>query len=111
MTMNDTDYLTIKQVSRMTRVPPYTLRFWEKEFDGMLAPPRTSGGQRRYTGEDVEVIERIKAFKEEGFSLSKIRFLLMEKADVKQPGPYEIELLANRVAEMVRAEVQLFLRK
>ncbi len=39
--------LTIKEVSELTSIPTHTLRFWEKEFDSILVPLRTPGGQRR----------------------------------------------------------------
>ena len=37
-TQSTMHYLTIQQVSRITGIPPYTLRFWEKEFEGIPRP-------------------------------------------------------------------------
>lgn len=54
---------TIQQLSAKLNVPKPTLRFWEKEFEGILLPLRTNGGQRRCTSEHVSVIEEIKMFK------------------------------------------------
>jgi hypothetical protein len=34
--------LTIKQASEITGIPSHTLRFWEKEFEGILIPSRTN---------------------------------------------------------------------
>ena len=50
-----------------------TLRFWEKELDGILAPLRTHEGQRRYTVENIAVIEEIKKLKKKGMSLPEIK--------------------------------------
>jgi hypothetical protein len=48
--------ITIQQVSQKLDVPKPTLRFWEKEFEGILDPLRTNGRQRRYAPEHVAVI-------------------------------------------------------
>jgi MerR family transcriptional regulator/heat shock protein HspR len=55
--------LTVREVSEMTGVPAHTLRFWEKGFHEFLRPSRTSGGQRRYSRSDVQIIRRIRRFR------------------------------------------------
>jgi hypothetical protein len=65
--------ITIQQVSQKLDVPKPTLRFWEREFVGILVPLRTNGGQRRYTPEHVSVIEEIKMLKKAGLSLVEIK--------------------------------------
>ncbi len=52
-------YLTIGEVSNITQVPKYTLRYWESEFK-LLRPIRRSSGQRRYTQDDIHTIKKIK---------------------------------------------------
>ena len=42
--------LSIAEISNKLKIPKHTLRFWEKEFHGMIVPLRTQGGQRRYGG-------------------------------------------------------------
>ena len=101
--------LTVKQVSKITGIPPYTLRFWEKEFEGILVPSRTNGGQRRYNEEHISVIENIKRLKEQGIHLSRIK----EKLSNKENHPNTmggIDLLAQRVGEIVKHEVCNFLK-
>jgi DNA-binding transcriptional MerR regulator len=63
---------TILQVSERLKVPKPTLRFWEKELNGMVVPLRTHGGQRRYTAQNLLVLEEIKRCRENGLSLSEI---------------------------------------
>jgi len=58
MTDIDKKYLSIKDVSQRTGVPDYTLRYWEKEFK-QIKPERYSG-IRKYSNEDVEIINKIK---------------------------------------------------
>lgn len=55
----------IKEVSEITGVPSHTIRFWEKDFGTYLKPERTTGGQRRYSDKDIEVIEQIRRFRYE----------------------------------------------
>lgn len=101
--------LTIKQASEITGIPSYTLRFWEKEFEGILIPSRTNGGQRRYNEEHISVIEDIKRLKKQGIYLSQIK----EKLSSKENHPNTtggIDLLAQRVGELVRHEVYDFLK-
>ncbi len=65
--------ITIQQVSQRLDVPKPTLRFWEREFEGILVPLRTNGGQRRYAPEHVSIIEEIKMLKKAGLSLIEIK--------------------------------------
>lgn len=46
-------YYKIGEVAEIIGVPQSTLRFWEKEFDG-VAPIRTPSGVRLYTPENIE---------------------------------------------------------
>jgi len=101
-------YLTIKQVSQVTGIPCYTLRFWEKEFEGILVPSRTNGRQRRYSSEDISVIERIKGLRDAGMSLNEIKERLGNRDEGEYRNSYKIDLLANRVARVVKAEVYNF---
>lgn len=52
-------YYSIGEVSKMLEVPIYTLWFWEKEFP-MFNPNRTPKGTRRFTQDDVRMVEYIK---------------------------------------------------
>ncbi|MCL2335342.1 MAG: MerR family transcriptional regulator, partial [Endomicrobia bacterium] len=47
------------EVSQITQVPKYTLRYWEGEFK-LLRPVRKSSGQRRYQKDEVELVFKIK---------------------------------------------------
>ena len=111
-------FLTIQQVSQKLDVPKPTLRFWEREFVGILVPLRTNGGQRRYAPEHVSVIEEIKMLKKAGLSLVEIKRRLgkgpMSEAGTQGSGEGRtdgIDLLAERVAEVVKMEVLRFFQR
>mgnify|MGYP000232922167 CR=1 FL=1 len=52
-------FYKIGEVSRLTGVEPYVLRYWETEFP-FLRPRKNKSGQRVYVKKDLELIERIK---------------------------------------------------
>lgn len=52
-------YFRIGEVSRLTGVKQYVLRFWENEFSG-LGPKKSGTGHRLYRRKDVEMVLEIK---------------------------------------------------
>jgi DNA-binding transcriptional MerR regulator len=52
-------YYSISEVSKITGLKAYVLRYWEKEFEN-LKPKKNRGGNRTYTQKDIEVINSIK---------------------------------------------------
>ena len=98
---------TIKQVRERLQIPDHTLRFWEQELPGILSPWRTPGGQRRYGPEHLALIARIDRMRKAGLGLPEVRRRLA------RPGGAERDLdgLAARIAEVVKAEVFSFLTR
>ena len=101
---------SISDVSTRFEIPKPTLRFWEKEFKEILVPLRTQGGQRRYNIEHLAVIKKIKRLQERGMSLSEIHGNLMRERKKKESDLYNgnINLLADRISQVVRDEVYRF---
>jgi DNA-binding transcriptional MerR regulator len=52
-------YYKIGEVSQITGVEPYILRYWESEFK-IVTPIRTNSKQRLYRKKDLELILEIK---------------------------------------------------
>lgn len=57
--MQEKTYYSISEVSKMTEVKPYILRFWEKEFR-QINPYKDPGGTRRYRKKDIDAICEVK---------------------------------------------------
>jgi DNA-binding transcriptional MerR regulator len=55
----DKEYFNIGEVSNLTLVPKYTLRYWENEFK-LLRPIRNNSGQRKYSKYDIDIVFKIK---------------------------------------------------
>jgi DNA-binding transcriptional MerR regulator len=74
------DFYRIGEVSRLTALKPFVLRYWETEFP-MLEPVKSSSGHRLYRQEDVEMVLRIKRLLyDEGFTIAGARRHLREQS-------------------------------
>ena len=79
-------YFKIGEVSTITGVEPYVLRYWESEFKA-IKPSRTQSKQRIYRRKDVELILEIKKIlNEEKFTIAGARQRLqtVKSQDKKQ---------------------------
>jgi DNA-binding transcriptional MerR regulator len=53
-------YYSISEVSKITAVEQYVLRYWETEFEE-LKPQKNRAGNRIYTNKDIQLILQIKS--------------------------------------------------
>ena len=66
-------YYSISEVSDLTGLAPHVLRYWETEFPE-LHPKKNRAGNRVYTEEDLEILERIqRLLREEKYTLAGAR--------------------------------------
>ena len=82
-------YFKIGEVSTLTQLEAYVLRYWETEFK-MIRPVRFGSNQRMYRRKDVELIFEIKKLLyEEGFTIAGARKKLLHhsKEEKKTPPP------------------------
>jgi len=79
-TASEKELYRIGEVSRLTNLKPFVLRYWETEFP-MLEPVKSSSGHRLYRQEDVDMVLRIKRLLyDEGFTIAGARRHLREQA-------------------------------
>ncbi|MFH1825093.1 MAG: MerR family transcriptional regulator [Candidatus Firestonebacteria bacterium] len=79
-------FFTISEVSEITHVKPYILRYWENQFKS-LKPGRGIGGQRTYRKKDMAIIFQIhKLLYEDKFTLkgAKIKIKELKKKNEQQ---------------------------
>src|SRR5215467_9664081 len=92
----------IGEVSRITQLKPFVLRYWETEFP-MLEPVKSSSGHRLYPQEDVDIVLRIKRLLyDEGFTIAGARRHLREEpsgANGENSGPSSGAAHENATAE------------
>ncbi len=71
--LSDTPHYRIGEVSRLTTLKPFVLRYWESEFP-MLQPVKSPSGHRLYRQEDVDMVLKIKRLLyDEGFTIAGAR--------------------------------------
>lgn len=93
-------YFKIGEVTEITDLAAYVLRFWESEFH-IISPKRTESGQRLYRRADVESILKIKyLLYEKKFTIEGARKFL--KNNAKHPATP----LPQTALDEIRAELK-----
>lgn len=72
-TPDDERLYRIGEVSQVTALKPFVLRYWESEFP-MLQPVKSISGHRLYRQQDVDLVLKIKRLLyDEGFTIAGAR--------------------------------------
>lgn len=71
-------YYSISEVSKLTNLEQYILRYWETEFE-QLKPGKNRAGNRIYTNKDIKLILQIKRLlREEKYTIEGAKKILMD---------------------------------
>jgi DNA-binding transcriptional MerR regulator len=71
-------YYSISEVSKLTGLEQYILRYWETEFD-QLNPSKNRAGNRIYTNKDINLILKIKKLlREEKYTIEGAKKILAD---------------------------------
>jgi MerR family transcriptional regulator/heat shock protein HspR len=70
----------ISIAAELAGVHPQTLRIYERK--GLLHPARTSGGSRRYSQADIDMLRRIQELTNDGLNLAGVQRVLELEAEV-----------------------------
>ncbi len=82
-------FYRIGEVSRITGLEPYVLRYWETEFP-QIKPDKGNSKQRLYRKKDLDTILQIKhLLYKEGFTISGARKKLNSRGDDDVQGVLE----------------------
>ena len=98
-------FYKIGEVSQITKLPAYVLRFWESEFP-FLKPKKSRGNQRLYVRREVETVLEIKRMLyEEGHTLAGVKRYWARRNRVanQRMGPKEL-------AQRLRGNLQAILK-
>jgi DNA-binding transcriptional MerR regulator len=88
-------FFKLNEVSSITGVKPYVLRFWETEFDYIINPANSESGQKLYEQKDIEAFLLIKkVLFEDKLPIHEAKVLLRNQSE-------EIQV-ANPAAKVVR---------
>jgi DNA-binding transcriptional MerR regulator len=78
-------YYSISEVSKLTDIEQYVLRYWETEFE-QLTPQKNRAGNRIYTNKDIRLILYIKELlREKKYTIEGAKKILEEYEQEKKP--------------------------
>jgi DNA-binding transcriptional MerR regulator len=98
-------FYKIGEVSAITKLPPYVLRFWEAEFN-FLKPTKSRGNQRVYVQRDIETVLEIKRMLyEEGFTIAGLKRFWSRRDRVRT-----LQVRPRDVVERLKGELQGILK-
>ncbi|MDY0080718.1 MAG: MerR family transcriptional regulator [Ignavibacteriales bacterium] len=97
-------YYSISEVSRITDVEQYILRYWETEFS-ILQPQKNRSGNRVYTNKDIKLILFIKSLlREKKFTVEGAKEIIANYSSHKelflQIENLSAEAISNKVKNM-----------
>jgi MerR family transcriptional regulator/heat shock protein HspR len=92
----------ISVAAELAGMHPQTLRIYERR--GLVAPARTSGGNRRYSDVDIETLRRISELASEGMNLEGIRRVMALEAEVDRLRAENDELRHLAAGALAEAE-------
>lgn len=75
------NYFVISIAAELTGLHPQTLRIYERK--GLVLPARTSGGSRRYSQDDIDMLLRIQELRESGLNLAGVKKVLLLESEIK----------------------------
>lgn len=77
-------YYSISEVSKITNIEQYVLRYWETEFE-QLKPQKNRAGNRIYTNKDIQLILYIKELlREKKYTIEGAKKILEDYTHGKQ---------------------------
>jgi len=109
----ETRYYRIGEVSRLTALKPFVLRYWETEFPS-VGPKKSDTGHRMYRRKEVEKLLKIKyLLYEKKFTIEGARQYLLGEAKMgKRKRPVKVaqrELFAGDPLPEIRKELAAIL--
>ncbi len=93
-------YYSISEVSKITEMEQYVLRYWETEFEE-LKPQKNRAGNRIYTNKDIQIILQIKSLlREKKYTIEGAKKILADFSPEKISGEIEPTLFENTSANV-----------
>ena len=87
-------YYSISEVSKITDLEQYVLRYWESEFE-LLNPSKNRAGNRIYTNRDIKLILHIKRLlREQRYTIEGAKHVLQNYIPEGESGD-QLELISD----------------
>jgi DNA-binding transcriptional MerR regulator len=95
-------YYSISEVSKITEMEQYVLRYWETEFE-QLKPQKNRAGNRIYTNKDIQLIMHIKTLlREKKYTIEGAKKILENYPEVTiaHQAESELHLVEQTISEV-----------
>ena len=90
-------YYSISEVSKITDIEQYVLRYWETEFE-QLRPAKNRAGNRIYTNNDIKVILHIKKLlREDRYTIEGAKHVLLGWKSNTEPIEENLQLFDEEI--------------
>lgn len=99
-------YYSISEVSKITNIEQYVLRYWETEFE-QLKPQKNRAGNRIYTNKDIQLILHIKTLlRERKYTIEGAKKIMENYSPEKilQPVEQTKQITSTEVPENVEVK-------
>lgn len=106
-------YYSIGEVSEITKLKQYVLRYWESEFS-QLNPAKNSAGNRNYRKTDIDLINEIKSLLyKRHYTIKGAKQYLKDKNKISsniEPGERvdQIQNFKEKVIKLTAADLKTF---
>lgn len=80
----------ISDASKMLKVESHVLRYWEEELE--IKIPRNEMGHRYYTEENIELLQKIRDLKEQGYGLRTIKMMINGEIDINRSNSNSVNI-------------------
>lgn len=99
-------YYSISEVSKLTDLEQYILRYWETEFD-QLKPSKNRAGNRIYTNKDIKLILKIKKLlRDEKYTIEGAKRIINDGSAGSAEIPSSIPVNNNSKVNQLKEEVR-----
>ena len=98
-------YYSISEVSKITEVEQYVLRYWETEFE-QLKPQKNRAGNRVFTNKDIQLILQIKSLlREKRYTIEGAKNILTSAGNEKEVHTAKVVQESKKVTESTPVKV------
>jgi DNA-binding transcriptional MerR regulator len=96
-------YYSISEVSKITDIEQYVLRYWETEFE-LLTPQKNRAGNRIYTNKDIRLILYIKELlREKKYTIEGAKKILEDYEQDKKP---IVEIKEKKIVDNIQPDIE-----
>lgn len=91
-------YYSISEVSKLTGLEQYILRYWETEFE-QLKPSKNRAGNRIYTNKNIKLILTIKKLlRDQKYTIEGAKKNLTDKGEIKHTAVKSIKSIPTKLS-------------